>query len=48
MGEMSEDIPEGAFCQVCGCLIEDMVDNNEGSLEYPLTCEDCQKEGFFA
>ena len=47
MGEMSEAILEGIFCQMCGCLMEDMLNDNDELVEppgYPRTCEDCEKE----
>ena len=44
MGEISEMILESILCQVCGCVMDDLIitDRKEPP-GYPRTCEDCEK-----
>lgn len=49
MGEIAELVLNGTLCQVCGCLMEDLIPR-DGSKELlnppnrPRTCEECKKE----
>ncbi len=49
MGDMQEGIADlildGTLCQVCGALMEDLIDELSESPGYPRTCEDCLDEG---
>lgn len=46
LGEAVEMIMEGVLCQVCGCVMEDLIpETGEVLLEapgYPRTCDDCK------
>lgn len=46
MGEISKDIQEGVICQVCGCWMPDVLEDDSIDLAYeppghPRTCSDC-------
>ncbi|MBV4450705.1 hypothetical protein KM792_13730 [Clostridium tyrobutyricum] len=47
MGEISELIMEGILCEKCGCLIEDLIQEDTDKLlpgpGYPRLCDDCKK-----
>ena len=40
MGEIANDIIDGACCALCGCYF---IDDNEELIEhgYPVACKDC-------
>ena len=37
MGEITEGMLEGIFCQECGCYIDE-------GCGYPVSCDDCKPE----
>lgn len=43
MGEIVEMVLEGTFCELCGCVVEDIVMGAEAP-GYPRKCEDCLRE----
>lgn len=47
MSETTEMIMDGILCDVCGCLMEDLIIEGKNELKeppgYPRTCEDCQE-----
>ena len=47
MGEVAEMMLDGTLCQICGGLMEDLINENGDDLKeppgYPRTCEDCKE-----
>ena len=47
MGEVAEMMLDGTLGQICGGLMEDLINENGDDLKeppgYPRTCEDCKE-----
>ena len=45
MGELADDIIDGACCAICGCYFTDPKNNEDESIgyshDYPVACKDC-------
>lgn len=49
MGDIADDIMEGIFCRICGCVMDDMVPGNTPNTRkeppgYPRMCDDCKRD----
>jgi len=48
MGEISDMMLEGVLCEICGCLMEDLIQEGTDELKdppgYPRTCNNCKKD----